>query len=56
MHGETAGFVANRPMAPAGVLDCDSSDKAARPNKRAFIYFAQFIKGEKPPTKVLGFS
>ena len=30
IHGETIGFVANQPMVMAGVLDCDSSDKAAR--------------------------
>jgi len=30
MNGETVGFVANQPMILAGVLDCDSSDKAAR--------------------------
>jgi acetyl-CoA carboxylase carboxyltransferase component len=30
MDGETVGFVANQPMYLAGVLDCDSSDKAAR--------------------------
>jgi acetyl-CoA carboxylase carboxyltransferase component len=30
MDGETIGFVANQPMYLAGVLDCDSSDKAAR--------------------------
>lgn len=30
MNGETVGFVANQPMVLAGVLDCDSSDKAAR--------------------------
>ncbi|MCL2098577.1 MAG: acyl-CoA carboxylase subunit beta [Bacteroidales bacterium] len=30
MGGRTVGFVANQPMALAGVLDCDSSDKAAR--------------------------
>ncbi len=28
--GNTVGFVANQPMFLAGVLDCDSSDKAAR--------------------------
>ncbi len=28
--GETVGFVANQPLVMAGVLDCDSSDKAAR--------------------------
>ncbi len=28
--GKTVGFVANQPMVLAGVLDCDSSDKAAR--------------------------
>jgi acetyl-CoA carboxylase carboxyltransferase component len=28
--GETVGFVANQPMVLAGVLDCDSADKAAR--------------------------
>lgn len=30
MHGETVGIVANQPKVLAGVLDCDSSDKAAR--------------------------
>ena len=30
LNGETVGFVANQPIALAGVLDCDSSDKAAR--------------------------
>ncbi len=30
LDGETTGFVANQPMVLAGVLDCDSSDKAAR--------------------------
>ena len=30
MSGETVGFVANQPLYLAGVLDCDSSDKAAR--------------------------
>ena len=30
MNGETCGFVANQPKYLAGVLDCDSSDKAAR--------------------------
>ena len=30
MNGETCGFVANQPLVLAGVLDCDSSDKAAR--------------------------
>ncbi|MDR2927885.1 MAG: acyl-CoA carboxylase subunit beta [Cytophagaceae bacterium] len=30
MDGKTTGFVANQPMVLAGVLDCDSSDKAAR--------------------------
>ncbi len=30
MNGQTIGFVANQPMYLAGVLDCDSSDKAAR--------------------------
>ncbi len=30
MGGETVGFVANQPLFLAGVLDCDSSDKAAR--------------------------
>jgi acetyl-CoA carboxylase carboxyltransferase component len=30
MNGETCGFVANQPKVLAGVLDCDSSDKAAR--------------------------
>ena len=28
--GETVGFIANQPLVMAGVLDCDSSDKAAR--------------------------
>ena len=28
--GDTVGFVANQPLKMAGVLDCDSSDKAAR--------------------------
>ncbi len=28
--GRTVGFVANQPLVMAGVLDCDSSDKAAR--------------------------
>lgn len=28
--GTTVGFVANQPLVMAGVLDCDSSDKAAR--------------------------
>ena len=28
--GTTVGFVANQPLVLAGVLDCDSSDKAAR--------------------------
>ncbi len=28
--GHTVGFVANQPLVMAGVLDCDSSDKAAR--------------------------
>lgn len=28
--GDTVGFVANQPIALAGVLDCNSSDKAAR--------------------------
>jgi len=28
--GRTVGFVANQPLVLAGVLDCDSSDKAAR--------------------------
>lgn len=28
--GQTVGFVANQPLVMAGVLDCDSSDKAAR--------------------------
>lgn len=28
--GQTVGFVANQPLYLAGVLDCDSSDKAAR--------------------------
>lgn len=30
LNGKTVGFVANQPMVLAGVLDCDSSDKAAR--------------------------
>ena len=30
MEGQTVGFVANQPLYLAGVLDCDSSDKAAR--------------------------
>ncbi|MEG0518505.1 MAG: acyl-CoA carboxylase subunit beta, partial [Bacteroidales bacterium] len=30
MDGKTVGFVANQPLYLAGVLDCDSSDKAAR--------------------------
>ncbi len=30
INGETVGFVANQPLFMAGVLDCDSSDKAAR--------------------------
>ncbi len=30
LDGETIGFVANQPKYLAGVLDCDSSDKAAR--------------------------
>jgi acetyl-CoA carboxylase carboxyltransferase component len=30
LDGQTIGFVANQPMVLAGVLDCDSSDKAAR--------------------------
>jgi acetyl-CoA carboxylase carboxyltransferase component len=30
MEGNTIGFVANQPKYLAGVLDCDSSDKAAR--------------------------
>jgi methylmalonyl-CoA decarboxylase subunit alpha len=30
MNGQTIGFVANQPMVLAGVLDVDSSDKAAR--------------------------
>lgn len=30
MKGQTCGFVANQPKVLAGVLDCDSSDKAAR--------------------------
>ncbi|MEG2066469.1 MAG: acyl-CoA carboxylase subunit beta [Tannerellaceae bacterium] len=30
MGGETVGFVANQAMVLAGVLDCDSADKAAR--------------------------
>ena len=30
MDGESVGIVANQPLVNAGVLDCDSSDKAAR--------------------------
>lgn len=30
INGETVGFVCNQPLVLAGVLDCDSSDKAAR--------------------------
>ncbi len=30
MNGQTVGFVANQPLILAGVLDVDSSDKAAR--------------------------
>ncbi len=30
INGESVGFVANQPMVLAGVLDCDSADKAAR--------------------------
>jgi len=30
MNGDTIGFVANQPKVLAGVLDCDSSDKAGR--------------------------
>lgn len=30
INGETVGFIANQPLYMAGVLDCDSSDKAAR--------------------------
>jgi methylmalonyl-CoA decarboxylase subunit alpha len=30
INGDTVGFVANQPLVMAGVLDCDSSDKAAR--------------------------
>lgn len=30
INGETVGYVANQPLVMAGVLDCDSSDKAAR--------------------------
>ena len=30
IEGRTVGFVANQPLYLAGVLDCDSSDKAAR--------------------------
>ncbi len=30
INGTTVGFVANQPLVLAGVLDCDSSDKAAR--------------------------
>jgi len=30
INGRTVGFVANQPLVLAGVLDCDSSDKAAR--------------------------
>ncbi len=30
VDGQTVGFVANQPLVLAGVLDCDSSDKASR--------------------------
>lgn len=30
INGNTVGFIANQPLVMAGVLDCDSSDKAAR--------------------------
>ncbi len=30
MNGDTVGIIANQPLVLAGVLDCDSSDKAAR--------------------------
>ncbi|MDR2885860.1 MAG: acyl-CoA carboxylase subunit beta [Rikenellaceae bacterium] len=30
IDGQTVGFVANQPLVLAGVLDCDSADKAAR--------------------------
>ena len=30
IDGRTVGFIANQPLVLAGVLDCDSSDKAAR--------------------------
>jgi len=30
INGETVGIIANQPLVLAGVLDCDSSDKAAR--------------------------
>ncbi len=30
INGQTVGFVCNQPLVLAGVLDCDSSDKAAR--------------------------
>ncbi len=30
VKGQTVGFVANQPLVLAGVLDCDSADKAAR--------------------------
>lgn len=30
IEGKTVGFIANQPLFMAGVLDCDSSDKAAR--------------------------
>ena len=30
VDGETIGFVANQPLVLAGVLDCDSADKAGR--------------------------
>lgn len=30
IDGQTVGFIANQPLVMAGVLDCDSSDKAAR--------------------------
>ena len=39
MNGQSVGFVANQPMILAGVLDVDSSDKAAR-----FIRFCDAFK------------
>lgn len=35
--GETVGFIANQPLVMAGVLDCDSSDKAARLSASATV-------------------